>query len=402
MVAPDVFASLVVVDIAMLNAAPQIATFFGDLGARVIKVEPPGGDPLRQLVDASGAALSWKLANRNKQCITLDLTRDEGRAVLHQLLARADVLVSALPASRLSAWALDATALRARHPRLVAVNLTTFGTAGPWCDRPGSGTLAEAATGLAHLTGAPDGPPTLAPVGLGDHLGVLHGVIAALVGLLGRAGGAGVTFDAAMTDALLGLMGQRATLVARTGVDPGRHGNRFPTMAPRNTYRTADGRWVAITAGTDDLARRLFAAIDRPDLANDPRFRTNRDRVRHVDALDSAIGDWIAARPCAVVLETILAQRVSIAAVDDVTDVLANPHFDVRHVWLDGDDDAIGQWRTTAVAPGLGGTVRHLGRDLGADDEAVLGEWLGLGAEGVATLRAAGIIAPARTADPVP
>ena len=165
-------ARLVVVDVATLNAAPQIATFFGDLGARVIKVEHPSGDPLRRLVDETGAALQWKQANRNKECVTADLAQAEGRALLDRLLERADVLVSALSAARLAAWRLDAATLRARHPRLVAVNLTTYGASGPWGDRPGSGTLAEAVTGLAHLTGPADAPPTLSPVGLGDHLGV--------------------------------------------------------------------------------------------------------------------------------------------------------------------------------------------------------------------------------------
>jgi crotonobetainyl-CoA:carnitine CoA-transferase CaiB-like acyl-CoA transferase len=289
------FANLVVVDTATLGAAPQIATFFGDLGARVIKVEHPRGDPLRQLVDANGATLQWKLVNRNKECVTLDATVPDGRPLLERLLERADVVVSSLPAQRLADFALDAPALRTRHPRLVAVNLTTYGTTGPWRDRPGSGTLAEAVSGLAHLTGPADGPPTLAPVGLGDWLGVLHGIIAALTGLASRDGGAR-TFDVAMTEPLLGLLGQRIAQTARSGADPGRHGNRFPTMAPRNTYRAADGRWVAITAGTNDLVARLFTVIGRPGLVSDERFRTNRARLANVEALDAAIGGWIAGR----------------------------------------------------------------------------------------------------------
>ncbi|HXJ32828.1 MAG TPA: CoA transferase, partial [Candidatus Eisenbacteria bacterium] len=282
------FADLVVVDVAALGAAPQIATFFGDLGARVVKVEPPRGDPLRQLTDARGVAIQWKLVNRNKSCVTLDAARAQGRELLDRLLARADVLVSALSAERLAAWSLGADALRARHPRLVAVNLTTYGASGPWADRPGSGTLAEAVTGLAHLTGPADAPPTLAPVGLGDYLGVLQGIIAALVGLATRERGGPTRFDVAMTAPLLGLLGQRLAQMARSGGDPGRRGNRFPTMAPRNTYRAADGHWVAITAGTNDIVQRLLGAVGRSDLADDPRFRTNRARLENVDALDAA------------------------------------------------------------------------------------------------------------------
>ncbi|MGH7894234.1 MAG: CaiB/BaiF CoA transferase family protein [Candidatus Binatia bacterium] len=385
-------AGLVVVDVATLNAAPQIAACFGDLGARVIKVEHPRGDPLRQLLDEHGVALQWKLANRNKECVTLDVTREDGRALLDGLLARADVLVSALSAERLLAWSLDAPSLRARHPRLVAVNLTTYGTSGPWRDRPGSGTLAEAATGLAHLTGPPDAPPTLAPVGLGDYLGVLQGIIAALVGLATRDGDGPRTFDIAMTEPLLGLLGQRLAQAARSGVDPGRHGNRFPTMAPRNTYQAADGRWVAITAGTDDLARRLFDVIGRPELADDPSFRTNRARLEHVDALDRTIGAWVGMRGAVEAVETLLGARVSAAVVDDLPAVLANPHFAVRGDLVTVDDPDAGHVTTAAPFVAGHGSVRHLGRDLGADNDTVYGEWLGLPEDALARLRAARVI----------
>ena len=393
MAANGVFRDLVVIDIATLNAAPQVATFFGDLGARVLKVEAPRGDPLRHLVDATGAALQWQLANRNKECVTLDLTQVEGRQVLDRLLAKADLLVSALSGNHLRTWALDAESIRHRHPQLVHVNLTTFGTAGPWAERPGSGTLAEAATGLAHLTGAADGPPTLAPVGLGDHLGVLHGIIAALVGLFGRPNCAGVAIDAAMTDALLGLMGQRLALVARTGIDPGRHGNRFPTMAPRNAYPTADGRWIALTAGTNDLARRLFRALGQPALADDARFRSHRARLENAAALDQLIAAWIQERPAEEAVNSLVAERVSAAAIDDLPTVLANPHFAARQAFVHGTDETLGNWTSCLLTPGLGGAVRFLGRALGADNDAVLGEWLGLDAATLATLRERGIVA---------
>jgi crotonobetainyl-CoA:carnitine CoA-transferase CaiB-like acyl-CoA transferase len=385
------FADLVVVDVATLNAAPQIATFFGDLGARVIKVEHPRGDPLRQLVDERGTSIQWALANRNKDCVTLDVTRPEGRDVLHRLLARTDVVVSSASAERLAAWTLDPATLRGRHPRLVAVNLTTFGTTGPWSDRPGSGTLAEAVTGLAHLTGAADAPPTLAPVGLGDHLGVLHGIIAALLGLLTRDRGA-ATFDVAMTEPILALLGQRIAQVARSGVDPGRHGNRFPTMAPRNTYRASDGRWVAITAGTTDLMERLCAVMGRPALARDERFRTNRSRLAHVDALDTVIGAWVAARSAADAAAALVAGRVSAAMVDDVPGVLANPHFRARGDLVTVDDPLLGPITTAAPFLTGHGTIRHLGRDLGADNASVYGEWLGMTTTELDGLRTAGVV----------
>ena len=384
-------AHLVVLDVATLNAAPQIATFFGDLGACVLKVEHPQGDPLRKLTDAQGVALQWKLTNRNKQCITLDIGTKDGRVLLAQLLARADLLVSSLPAARLRTWALDADTLRARHPSLIAVNLTTYGTTGPWADRAGSGTLAEAATGLAHLTGLAEGPPTLAPVGLGDHLGVLHGIVAALTGLLLRDRG-GRSFDLSMTEPLLALLGQRIAQVGRTGVDPGRRGNRFPTMAPRNTYRAADGRWIAITAGTDALVARLFDVMGRPELHDDVRFRTNAARLAHVEELDTLIGAWVGARTASAVVEAFAAARVSAAMVDDMPAVLANPHFRARAEVITIDDPELGP--ITTARPGVGdlGAIRHLGRALGADNEAIYREWLGVDPSELARLRTVGVI----------
>jgi crotonobetainyl-CoA:carnitine CoA-transferase CaiB-like acyl-CoA transferase len=385
------FTDLTVVDLATLAAAPQIAAFFGDLGARVIKVEHPRGDPLRRLVDAAGAATQWKLVNRNKLCVTLDVGQPAGRAVLARMLARTDVLVCALAAERLAAWGLDEATLRPRHPRLVVVNLTTFGTRGPWHDRPGSGTLAEAAAGLAHLTGPADAPPTLSPVGLGDWLGVLQGIIAALVGLHAR-DASGRSFDVAMCDPVLGLLGQRLTQTARSGVDPGRHGNRFPTMAPRNTYPTAGGGWVAITAGTDEMVARLFATIGHAELAHDTRFRTNLARVANAEELDAIIAAWTSGRTREQAVDALIVARVSAAAVDDLPAVLANAHFRARDAFVTVDDE-LGPVTTTAPLPlDAGGRIRHLGRALGADNEAVYCEWLGLDPGTLADLRAASVV----------
>ena len=393
------FRHLTVIDIATLAAAPQIAAFFGDFGARVIKVEPPRGDALRNLIDHRGAALQWKIVNRNKQCVTCDLTKPAGRALLDTLLARADLLICALSAERLTRWGLDAQQLAQRHPRLVAVNLTAYGTSGPWAERPGSGTLAEAMSGLAALTGPADAPPTLSPVGLGDYMGVLQGIIAALMGLYGRdasgASGQGEHFDVAMYEPLLGLLAQRIAVAVRDGVEPGRHGNRFPAGAPRNTYRTADGKWVALTAGTDDLVRRLFHVIGRPELRDDPRFRGNLARVAHVDALDAIIEDWIGARSRDEVVATFNAAGVSLAAIDGLLRVAANPHFRARGNMMEILDDEVGPLTTVAPSPRRAhapGQIRHLGRALGADNHAVYVDWLGLDESQLAALHADGVI----------
>jgi crotonobetainyl-CoA:carnitine CoA-transferase CaiB-like acyl-CoA transferase len=393
------FRPLTVVDIATLGAAPQIAAFFGDFGARVIKIEHPRGDSLRRLVDRRGVALQWKIVNRNKQCITLDLTKPAGRELLEKILVRADLLVCALSRDRLMRWGLDTEQLAQRHPRLVVVNLTAYGTTGPWADRSGSGTLAEAISGLAALTGPVDAPPTLSPVGLGDYMGVLQGIIAALLGLYGRdaptGSGRGELLDVAMYEPLLGLLASRIATATRDGVEPGRHGNRFPTVAPRNTYRAADGAWVALTAGTDDLVRKLFDLLGRPELRDDPRFRDNLARVAHVDELDAIISEWIAARSRDEVVEKFNAAGVSLAAVDGLLRVAANPQFRARTNLVDVVDAEAGPITTAAPSPARAhepGRIRHLGRGLGADNRDVYCTWLGLDERELAALATDGVI----------
>lgn len=392
------FGSLTVLDVASLAAAPQIATFFADLGARVIKVEPPAGDPLRQLRDERGLALNWKVVNRNKDCVTLDLSRSAGQRILDRLLERADLLVSNHPAARLERFALGPERLRQRFPRLVVVNLTAYGLSGPWADRPGSGTLAEASAGLAALTGEPDGPPGLSPVGLGDHLGILQGIIAALVGLYRRDAGAvegAGAFDVAMYEPILELLGTRLAAAERSGQDPGRHGNRFPTMAPRNTFATADGRWVALTAGTDGLVRRLFLAIERPDLLTDERFADNQSRLRNVEPLEAIVGSWIGSRSSREVVDTLSGGGVSVAAVDGPVDAAANPHFTARGNLTRLSDPEAGSVLVPASLARQEGERRvapHPGRALGSDNEKIYGEWLGLSDEERAALAAEGVI----------
>lgn len=388
------FSRLTVIDLATLGAAPQIAAFFGDFGARVIKVEHPGGDGLRQLVDRRGVPLQWQIINRNKQCVTLDAAIPAGRAVLERLLAGADVLVSNLNAERLERWQLTQPALAQQHPRLVTVNLTAYGLTGPWAERPGSGTLAEAISGLAGLTGAVHGPPTLSPVGLGDYLGVLQGIIASLIGLYARDGGGAPTtdgrfFDLAMYQPLLALLSHRIATAVRDGVEPERHGNRFPNVAPRNTYLAADGAWIALTAGTNALVRRLFEAIGRPELAADPRFAENLGRLDHVDELDAIIGEWIGGRSAGEAVEMLVHAGVSAAVCDGLLSVARNPHFRARGELAVTADEGE---PLTLAAPLPPGRIRWLGRARAADNHAVYRDWLGLSAGETAALERDGVI----------
>ena len=369
------FRRLTVVDVATLAAAPQIAAFFGDFGARVVKVEHPRGDSLRRLVDARGDALQWKIVNRNKQCVTLDLTRPAGRELLDRMLARADLLIAALDRDRLARWGLDERHLARSHPRLVVVNLTAYGSDGPWSERPGSGTLAEAMSGLAGLTGPAGGPPTLSPVGLGDYMGVLQGIIAALVGLYARdtgpAGACGEMLDVAMYEPLLGLLSQRIAAAVRDRVEPGRHGNRFPDRGaaqhlPHRRRRMGGPDGGNGRAGAPPVpSRRPARARRRRALPGQPGASGTRRRARSDHrGLDRRAPPRRGGR-------CVRRRRRLLAAVDGLLRVASNPHFRARGSLLEVDDPQAGPITLASPSPRRerdGPRVRHLGRERGADN----------------------------------
>src|SRR5262249_30220759 len=255
-----------VLDISTLFAAPQIAATLGDLGADVVKVEPPHGDPLRAIgAQRDGHSLMWALVARNKRSITLDLDTDGGRDLLHRLVERADVLVENFPSSTLERWRCTYDDLAARNRRLVMVSVSCYGATGPYRDRPGAGTLAEAFGGLTHMIGEADGPPMLPSVALGDTVTAMAGVIGALAACYHRdiGDGRGRRADVSRHDPVLQLRGGTIAAYDPTGEPPRRTGSRVPGGAPRNVYRTRDGEWVAVSGTTDAQVARLLPLLGR-------------------------------------------------------------------------------------------------------------------------------------------
>ncbi|WP_030380272.1 MULTISPECIES: CaiB/BaiF CoA transferase family protein [unclassified Streptomyces] len=387
-------AGLRVLDLATLFAGPLAATLLGDFGAEVVKVEHPAKpDPSRGHGPAKGGVgLWWKLLGRNKRTVTLDLSRPGGRATLLRLAATADVIVENFRPGTLEKWDLGWEELSAVNPRLVLARVTAFGQFGPYAHRPGFGTLAEAMSGFAAITGEPDAPPTLPPFGLADSIAGLTTAYAVMTALAARERtGRGQVVDMAIIEPILTVLGPQPLWYDQLGYVQPRTGNRSTNNAPRNTYRTADGGWVAVSTSAQSVAVRLMELVGRPDLAARPWFATGAGRAEHADELDAAVGAWIAERTRDEVLAEFEKAEAAVAPVQDVREVLTDPQYQALGTFATvPDDPELGVLRMQNVLFRLSATpggIRWAGRPHGADTEAVLGE-LGLTAAEIAALRA--------------
>jgi crotonobetainyl-CoA:carnitine CoA-transferase CaiB-like acyl-CoA transferase len=274
---PPPLTGLRVLDLATLFAGPLAATLLGDFGAEVIKVEHPAKpDPSRGHGPAkNGVGLWWKLLGRNKRTMTLDLSKPGGRTTLLRLAATADVIVENFRPGTLEKWGLGWDELSAVNPRLVLARVTAFGQFGPYAHRPGFGTLAEAMSGFAAITGEPDGPPTLPPFGLADSIAALATAYAVMTALAARdRTGTGQVVDMAIIEPILTVLGPQPIWYDQLAHVQGRTGNRSQNNAPRNTYRTADGGWVAVSASATSVAERVMRLVGRPELIDEPWFAT--------------------------------------------------------------------------------------------------------------------------------
>ncbi|GHC64995.1 CaiB/BaiF CoA transferase family protein [Streptomyces flavofungini] len=395
---PPPLAGLRVLDLATLFAGPLAATFLGDFGADVVKVEhPTRPDPSRGHGPAKdGVGLWWKLLGRNKRTMTLDLSTPGGRATLLRLAAEADVIVENFRPGTLEKWDLGWAELSAANPRLVLARVTGFGQFGPYARRPGFGTLAEAMSGFAAATGEPDGPPTLPPFGLADSIAGLATAYAVMTALAARAStGRGQVVDMAIIEPILTVLGPQPLWYDQLGHVQPRTGNRSANNAPRNTYRTADGKWVAVSTSAQSIAERVLRLVGRPDLAAEPWFGSGTERAAHADVLDEAVGAWIADRTRTEVIEAFEKAEAAVAPVQDVRDVMTDPQYAaLGTITTVPDDPELGDLRMQNVLFRLSetpGAIRWAGRPHGADTEAVLTE-LGLTDGEITSLRKAGAL----------
>ena len=387
-----------VIDASTILAGPLCCQLLGDYGADVIKVEHPvSGDSMRgHGWQKDGTPLWWKEISRNKRVIGLDLGTPGGAEVLRRLAATADVLVENFRPGTLEKWGLGPDALHELNPGLVLVRLTGFGQDGPYARRPGFGTLAEAMSGFAHLTGDADGPPTLPAFGLADSICGIAASSAAMMALWHRDvhDGGGQVIDISILEPIMTAVGPSPTVYDQLGIVEERHGNRSASNAPRNTYRTSDGSWVAVSTSAQRIAERVLQLVGHPEVISEPWFASGRGRVAHADLLDRLVGDWIAARTRDEVLAAFEEVGAAIAPVYSARDVVEDPHIIQTGMITEVDDPDLGpmlmhnvMWRMSATP----GRIRFTGRGPGADTDAVLTS-LGYDAAELARLREEGVI----------
>lgn len=391
-------AGLRVLDCATILAAPLICQVLGDFGADVIKVEhPEAPDGMRghgRAVDGRG--LWWKEVGRNKRAIALHLGRPEGAEVLLDLVRDADVLVENFRPGTLERWGLGPQQLHEVNPGLILVRVTGFGQEGPYRNRPAFGTLIEAMSGFAHLTGQPDGPPTLPPFGLADSIAGLAGVSATMMALYHRdqAGGRGQVVDVDLLSPMMTAIGPAPTIFAKTGESLKRQGNRSVNNAPRNLYRTSDGGWIAISTSTNKIAERVLTLVGHPEVIGEPWFVTGAERAKHADYLDGLVGEWIAARPRAQVLAEFEAAGAAVSSVYAPEDLVNDDHVRQQELLTAVEDEHLGtllQHNVLFRMSATPGAIRFTGRDHGADTDEVLTQ-LGYGPDRIQTLRGAGVV----------
>jgi crotonobetainyl-CoA:carnitine CoA-transferase CaiB-like acyl-CoA transferase len=377
-----------VVEAATLFAAPLAAMFLGDLGAEVVKIEHPSKpDPAR---GHGPDGLWFKTLGRNKRLITLSLSHPDGRALFLRLVERADVVIENFRPGTLERWGLGPEELARANPRVVLARVTGFGQTGPYARRPGFGTLAEAMSGFAAVNGDPEGPPTLPPLALADGVTALATAYTVLAALRARdTMGRGQVVDLSLLEPLMTLLGPQLAAWELLGELQPRTGNRSSHNAPRNVYRTSDGRWVAVSASATSIAERVLRLVGRDDLAAQPWFGTGTGRAAHVDEVDVAVAAWIGERTRDEVVAAFEEAQAAIAPVYDASDLFADPQL--AALGAIARVDGIPMSNVMARFSETPGEIRWAGRAHGADTAEVLAE-VGVDESRLAELRASGAV----------
>jgi formyl-CoA transferase len=387
-----------VLELGSLVAGPYATSVMALLGATVIKVEPPGdGDPLRNWRHRlDGTSLWWLMQSRNKRSVTIDLKRPEGQDLVRRLAASCELLVENFKPGMLESWGLGWEALHAANPKLVMVRVSGFGQTGPYREKPGFGSIAEAMGGLRQLTGYPDQPPVRTGISIGDSIAALYATIGALAALRGVevAGGEGQVVDVALTEAVFSLLESTLPEFDIFGVIRERTGATLPGIAVSNTYRTADGAYLVIAGNGDSIFKRLMTMIGRADLADDPGLRTNADRVRRDAEIDGVLNEWASRHGIDEALRLLDSAKVPASKIFDISDIATDAQFLDRGMVREfplGDRTV----KVPGIVPRLSrtpGEIEWLGPALGEHNDEILGGVLGLSEEEIERLSALGVV----------
>jgi crotonobetainyl-CoA:carnitine CoA-transferase CaiB-like acyl-CoA transferase len=363
---PGPLTGLRVVDMSTVLAGPNCARYLADFGADVIKVERPGGDGLRNMAwrdPRDGEGLWWKLVNRNKRTVTLDVKHPDDLAMLSALIDEANVLVENSRPGTLERLGLDPAALIERNPTLVVTRISGFGQTGPYASRPGFATIAEAMSGLAAISGEPGGQPLLPPIALTDEVTGLAGAFATMVALHS---GVGQVVDANLLETMFQLMGPLASLYGLTGAQQPRLGAGLPYTVPRGTYRCSDGGWIAVSTSSDSVAQRVMSVLG---VADDDRFITFSGRSEHRVELESIMVEWCSLRPQHEVIAAFTEAEAAIGPVMNMADIADDPHYAARGAIATIEGTPMqGLIARLSATPG---SIRWVGRPLDADGDDI-------------------------------
>lgn len=393
-----------VLELGNFIAAPSAARLLAEFGAEVIKVEQPVvGDQVRNWRLVRGeTSMMWRTLARNKKSVTVDIHTPQGQELIRRLAGESDIVIENYRPGKLESWNLSPEELRRHNEQLIVIRISGYGQSGPYRDRPGFGSVAEAMGGLRFITGHPDRPPTRVGVSLGDTLAGMYAVAGALMSLHARRRGLlanGETVDIALTEAVYSVMESLMPEYSAYGVVRSRTGNEMPGVAPSNTYVCGDGEWVVIGGNADGIFHRLMLAIDRPDLADDDRFRDNRGRAEHSALLDGAIGAWTGQRPLAEVLRVLVTASVPVGPIYSAANIAEDTHFQQRDMLLDLTVEVEPGKPEQVTFPGvvpkfdqLPGRVTWLGPELGEHTDQVLSELLRLTEDEITALRAGKVV----------
>jgi crotonobetainyl-CoA:carnitine CoA-transferase CaiB-like acyl-CoA transferase len=364
---PGPLHGLRVLDLSSVLAGPNCARYLADFGADVIKVErPDGGDSLRRLAwrdPREGEGLWWKLVNRNKRTIALDLKDAGDLAVLRALVTEADVLIENFRPGTLERLGLGPDVLLELNERLVITRVTGFGQTGPYRNRPGFATIAESMSGLAAISGEPDGQPLLPAIALTDEV---TGVVAAFATMVALHSGVGQVVDVSLLESLFQLMGPLISLYELTGQMQERLGSGLPYSVPRGTYRCSDGMWIGVSTSSDSVADRVLKLLG---VGGDPRFATFAARMEHREALEAVMTEWCAARTQAEVMDAFTGAEAAIGPVMSMADIAIDPHYAAREAIVEVDGTPMqGLIAHLSATPG---NLRWQGRALDADGDEI-------------------------------
>ncbi|MBO1909366.1 CoA transferase [Microvirga sp. 3-52] len=384
-----------ILDLSRLFAGNVLTQMLGDFGADVIKVEPPEGDTLRAW-KTEGVSTHWKIYARNKKSLCLDLRNPQATDIVRALVLSSDMFIESFRPGVLEKMGLGPEKLLEINPKLVIIRISGWGQEGPYSQRPGFGTVVEGISGFAAINGFEDREPVLPPMYLADGIAGIYGASAAMIALreVELKGGQGQVIDLPLLDPLFSILGPQSANYRLTGKLKPRTGSRSTNSAPRNAYRCKDGRYVSLSASIQKMAERLFRSIGRPDLIDDPKFRTNADRVRNAEELDAIIGAFIVARTQAENVAFFEAAEVTIGPIYDTSQILEDPHFIEREVVSDYPDADMGTLPMHHVVPRLGGTpgaIRTPAPELGEHNRSLLAE-IGIDDARYAQLVASGVV----------